>query len=105
MIDIHCHILPGVDDGARFLTDSLMMAQAAVRQGIHTIIATPHHNHVYNNSRYNIIEMVDYLNKHIKEQYIPLTILHCQDVVVNEDTLDQIKYSIILFLIQIINYI
>src|SRR5690625_254036 len=105
MIDIHCHILPGVDDGARFLTDSLMMAQAAVRQGIHTIIATPHHNHVYNNSRYNIIEMVDYLNNHIKEQCIPLTILPGQEIVVSEDTLDQIKNGIILPLIEESNYI
>jgi len=43
MIDLHCHILPGIDDGAQTVTDSLAMAQQAVAEGIHTIVATPHH--------------------------------------------------------------
>ena len=43
MIDMHCHILPNVDDGANTLIDSLEMARWAVAEGIHTIIATPHH--------------------------------------------------------------
>ncbi|MGE0993978.1 CpsB/CapC family capsule biosynthesis tyrosine phosphatase, partial [Bacillus sp. GMa5/2] len=43
MIDLHCHILHGIDDGAQTVTDSLAMAQQAVSEGIHTIVATPHH--------------------------------------------------------------
>ncbi|MDG0963225.1 tyrosine protein phosphatase, partial [Bacillus paranthracis] len=42
MIDLHCHILSGIDDGAQTVTDSLAMAQKAVQEGIHTIVATPH---------------------------------------------------------------
>lgn len=42
MVDIHCHILPGVDDGARDLDVSLAMATRAVEDGIDVIIATPH---------------------------------------------------------------
>jgi protein-tyrosine phosphatase len=42
MIDLHCHILPGVDDGARTLEEALDMARAAERDGIKTIVATPH---------------------------------------------------------------
>ena len=42
MIDLHSHILPGIDDGARTLEDSLDIAQAAVLDGIDTIAATPH---------------------------------------------------------------
>lgn len=43
MIDLHCHILPGVDDGARSLEDSVAMAQKAVFEGIgaHLGDATP----------------------------------------------------------------
>jgi protein-tyrosine phosphatase len=42
MIDLHSHILPGVDDGAGSLADSLDIARAAVEDGISVIAATPH---------------------------------------------------------------
>src|SRR5437868_4866892 len=41
-VDIHCHILPGVDDGPATLEDSLLLARALVRDGITMAIATPH---------------------------------------------------------------
>lgn len=41
-IDIHTHILPGVDDGAHSMEDALAMAQMAVESGVHTVVATPH---------------------------------------------------------------
>ena len=42
MIDVHCHILPSLDDGPSDLNESLEMAKIAYRGGIHKIIATPH---------------------------------------------------------------
>lgn len=42
MIDIHCHILPGMDDGSQSLTESLSMLKACAAQGIRWIAATPH---------------------------------------------------------------
>ncbi len=42
MIDIHCHILPGIDDGASDVEESLKMARFAQEDGVKTIIATPH---------------------------------------------------------------
>ncbi len=42
MIDLHCHILAGLDDGAADLETSLAMAEIAVADGIETIVATPH---------------------------------------------------------------
>jgi protein-tyrosine phosphatase len=42
VIDLHCHILPGLDDGSRDLDDSVGMARQAVADGIEVIAATPH---------------------------------------------------------------
>ncbi len=42
MIDIHCHILPGLDDGAAESDEALLMARLAFRSGTDTMIATPH---------------------------------------------------------------
>jgi protein-tyrosine phosphatase len=45
MIDLHCHILPGVDDGALDLADAVAMARVAAADGIEVIAATPHIRH------------------------------------------------------------
>src|SRR5438045_621069 len=42
MIDLHCHFLPGIDDGAQTLADGLALAQAAVADGITYSVMTPH---------------------------------------------------------------
>jgi protein-tyrosine phosphatase len=42
MVDIHCHILAGLDDGAKTIEDSLAMAEDAITDGISHVIATPH---------------------------------------------------------------
>ena len=43
-IDMHCHILPGVDDGAKDLAETKKMLEIAYADGIRCIIATPHHH-------------------------------------------------------------
>ena len=42
LVDVHCHLLFGVDDGAKTLKDSVDMLEVAVGQGITDIILTPH---------------------------------------------------------------
>ncbi|MDG0963342.1 tyrosine protein phosphatase, partial [Bacillus paranthracis] len=81
MIDLHCHILHGIDDGAQTVTDSLAMAQKAVQEGIHTIVATPHHqNGKYVNERTFIISQVEQLNDELQKNEIPLKVLPGQEV-------------------------
>lgn len=43
MIDLHCHILPNVDDGPKTLEAALAMARLAVADGLNTIVCTPHY--------------------------------------------------------------
>jgi len=48
MVDIHCHILPSLDDGARDESVSVEMAKMAAADGITHVVATPHSNYRYN---------------------------------------------------------
>lgn len=89
MIDIHCHILPGIDDGAATIEDSVVMARAAVQEGITTIIATPHHkNNKFSNPKSSILTKVNDLNTVLKEENIPLTILPGQEVRIYGEVLE-----------------
>src|SRR5258706_15501332 len=47
MIDLHCHILSGLDDGAKSVEDSLAMAEMAIADGITHVVATPHSSNEY----------------------------------------------------------
>jgi len=47
MVDIHCHILPGLDDGAKSLEEALEMAEMAIEDGITHVVGTPHANGEY----------------------------------------------------------
>jgi len=61
-IDIHCHILPGIDDGASDMEESLKMIRIAKDDGIAGIVATPHiMQGVYNNTRETIANAISRL--------------------------------------------
>lgn len=97
MIDIHSHILPGVDDGAKTEEDSLAMAKEAVAQGIHTIVATPHHkNGRYENEANEIKKQVEIFREYLKKENIPLTIMAGQEVRINGDILSDFEHGEIL---------
>lgn len=75
-IDIHCHILPGIDDGAQNYDQSITMAQLAVRDGASAVVATPHvKNGIYDLSKKEIIGKVEQLNSVLYQNNISLTIL------------------------------
>jgi protein-tyrosine phosphatase len=80
LIDIHSHILPGIDDGAKTVQDSIDMAKQAVSEGIHTIIATPHHkNGKYDNLKADILPFVRELNQTFAQEGIDLKVLPGQE--------------------------
>ncbi len=81
MVDIHCHILPGVDDGSADMKESLNMARKAVEAGITHVFATPHHlNEKYVNIKSDIIDRAVRLNESFQLENIPLTIHLGQEV-------------------------
>lgn len=81
MIDIHNHILPGVDDGPTTIQESVQMAKEAYAQGITKIVASPHHqNGIYINEREEILLQVTVLNELIEAHDIPVTVIPGQEV-------------------------
>ncbi|NWQ41092.1 tyrosine protein phosphatase [Bacillus sp. EB106-08-02-XG196] len=97
MIDLHCHILPGVDDGAQSLSDSLSMARKAVEQGIQRIVATPHHmNNSYENPKHSIMDRVKDLNEKLQEEKIELEVLPGQEVRIHGEMMEGYKAGEIL---------
>lgn len=74
MIDIHCHILPGIDDGPRTIETSLAMASIAFDDGIDTIIATPHTDGIRVN-RESVVQAVSKLNQELLLNNIKVHVL------------------------------
>ena len=78
MTDIHCHILPQVDDGAESLEDALEMARMASESGVTHMIATPHCNLPYtdqkNYASEQLLERFLILQNQIKQADIPLSL-------------------------------
>lgn len=75
MIDLHCHILPGVDDGALDVRDSAGLARQAAADGIEAICATPHIRHDHDVRIDEVEERVEALNRHLRGEGIPVTVL------------------------------
>jgi protein-tyrosine phosphatase len=68
MIDIHSHILPGIDDGSKSWAVTLEMCQLAIRDGITHIVATPHANNTYAYNRDRVRDLVNELNDKVGDQ-------------------------------------
>ena len=69
MIDLHTHILPGLDDGASDMNEAVEMCRMAESDGITTMVATPHTgNGVYVNRRDRILAAVAELNSRLSKE-------------------------------------
>lgn len=75
MIDLHSHILPGIDDGALDVDDSTVLARQAEADGIEAICATPHIRHDHDVRIEELAGRVESLNRHLRDQGIALTVL------------------------------
>jgi len=81
MIDLHCHILPGIDDGAPDLATSLAMARIAVADGITVTACTPHiYPGLYENDTAGIRAAIVKLQAALDEEGIALKLVEGADV-------------------------
>jgi protein-tyrosine phosphatase len=84
MLDLHCHILPGVDDGAESLDEALAMGRFCVQDGITHIVATPHCHRHCRLLRGDILPHVARLNQALARAGVPLVVLPGSEVQVTD---------------------
>ena len=86
MIDLRCHMLPSIDDGARDLSTALQMAELAVADGITQTACTPHiYPGVFDNTHAGIRDAVDNFRGELLAANIPLEITYGADIQVVPD--------------------
>jgi protein-tyrosine phosphatase len=92
LIDIHCHILPGLDDGARDMEEAVAMCRLAQADGIQTIVATPHsQNGVYMNSEQTILPVLGELEEHLKIAGVALHLRPGADIHIHPETVSFLR--------------
>lgn len=85
IVDIHSHILWGVDDGPESINESLNILEQVVKEGITSLISTSHSNHPRYNTDYQIVsKQVDFLQNELIKNSIPLTLYTGHEVRLSE---------------------
>jgi protein-tyrosine phosphatase len=84
MIDMHSHILPGLDDGSPDLDTSLEMARRSVADGINLMLATPHVNGRFMPDPDEVLGAVAELNDALAREHIPLVVSPGAEIAVAE---------------------
>ena len=92
MIDLHCHVLPGLDDGARLLEETLDMARSAVKNNIDTIVATPHTlNGFFDNNWENVVSLTSTVQKAFDAEDIAITLYPAMEAQVCPELFDALE--------------
>ncbi|BAO43665.1 tyrosine-protein phosphatase [Thiolapillus brandeum] len=95
MFDVHCHMLPAMDDGARHVEMALAMARMAVDDGITHLACTPHiYPGLFENDAQGIAKAVDTFAQLLQEQDIPLQLAHGADIQVVPELLPRLRTGV-----------
>ena len=105
MIDLHCHYLPGVDDGPPEAEEALALVRAAVANGITAAALTPHiHPRRYPNSKTRLLHTFIRFQELVKKRDIPLRLFLAFEVRVSAESLDLFEQDEIPFLGEVDGY-
>lgn len=99
MVDLHCHILPLVDDGPASVEQTLLLAEQAVSEGITRIIATPHLFHPqFQTMDVDVRLTVAELNVLFKQRNIPITVYSGHEIRMMDELIEEVNTGIALSL-------
>jgi protein-tyrosine phosphatase len=83
VIDLHCHVLPGIDDGPRTVEGSLTLARAAADAGTQTLVATPHVSWRYRNEAAAIASLTAELSARIAAEGLALELRRGAEIAIS----------------------
>jgi protein-tyrosine phosphatase len=84
MIDLHCHILPGIDDGPDTMAESVELARGEVAAGISVVVATPHVNRRFPNDVETILRLTGELRARLAQEDVALTVLPGAEIAITQ---------------------
>jgi len=91
LVEVHNHVLPGLDDGARTMQEALQMLFFWVEMGYQKVIATPHHNSYYPTQDEEIEERLSQLQYQAQEQEMPIQITAASEYLLENTLLESSK--------------
>ena len=99
MIDLHCHFLPGIDDGARDMEESVALIRLAAEQGIRRSVITPHiHPGTYDNKPADMLALFNDLALAVKQQDIGVELALAAEVRLSTEMLTDLPAGKIPFI-------
>jgi len=91
MIDIHCHILPAIDDGPADLQETLEMLRIAAGDGITHIVATPHYRHGESPTAHDIGEKIALVREEMAKRSIDVELMGGADIRLTYELMEGIE--------------
>lgn len=92
MIDVHCHILPGIDDGSRSIEESMEMIKEAYEAGFTAIISTSHYvEEIYRASKAKRQELIDMLSEKTEQDGLDIKIYNGAEAYISPDLVELIE--------------
>jgi protein-tyrosine phosphatase len=102
VIDLHCHLLPGIDDGPRCVDESLALARAIVSNGITHAIATPHiYPGKFDNDLESIRSAYESFLPYLQKNDIPLELDWAAEIRLTSETMAKLEHDELPFLGQL----
>lgn len=91
IIDLHSHLIPGVDDGAQTIEQSIELARQAVSEGVEHMVLTPHHrNGKYINYKSDVLEAANTLQEAYNQANVNLKVYASQEIRLTDKFLDDL---------------
>ena len=90
MFDLHCHVLPGVDDGCETFEESIGMIKKSIDLGVTDLVCTPHYRAPYLADKKTLLELFNSLKTKIKENDLNVNLYLGQEIKIDDKSIKEL---------------